>query len=154
MFSWIWISNLKVKSWMESNTCINISMYLHIYRPRAIISRGLYIFYPIFKDHFFVFKEFFSEYSVLMYGLYSRAAYDGARTVMYLYLVWHFVVIASLKSEHLFYSMACTIVHRGAFCLFPFQWIYYYGIHRKGNWQNAPLCSALMSVELIKFGHV
>jgi hypothetical protein len=36
----------------------------------------LYIFYPIFKKHFFV----FSENSVLMYGLYSRAAYDGART--------------------------------------------------------------------------
>ena len=53
-----------------------------IYRTRAIISRGLYIFYPIFKDHFFVFKEVFSENSVLMYGLYSRAAYDGARTVI------------------------------------------------------------------------
>ena len=26
------------------------------YRTHAIISRGLYIFYPIFKDHFFVFK--------------------------------------------------------------------------------------------------
>ena len=51
------------------------------YRMRAIISHGLYIFYPIFKDHFFVFKEFFSENSVLMYGLYSRAAYDGACTV-------------------------------------------------------------------------
>ena len=51
------------------------------YRTRAIISRGLYIFYPIFKDHFLVFKEVFSENSVLMYGLYSRAAYDGARTV-------------------------------------------------------------------------
>ena len=44
------------------------------YRTRAIMSRGLYIFYPIFKDHFFVFKEVFSENSVLMYGLYSRAA--------------------------------------------------------------------------------
>ena len=52
------------------------------YRTRAIISRGLYIFYPIFKDHFFVFKEVFSENSVLMYGLYSRAAFDGARTVL------------------------------------------------------------------------
>ena len=30
-----------------------------IYRTRAIISRSLYIFYPIFKDHFFVFKEVF-----------------------------------------------------------------------------------------------
>ena len=44
------------------------------YRTRAIISRGLYIFYPIFKDRFFVFNEVFSENSFLMYGLYSRAA--------------------------------------------------------------------------------
>ena len=29
------------------------------YRTRAIISRGLYIFYTISKDHFFVFTEFF-----------------------------------------------------------------------------------------------
>ena len=33
--------------------------YFFSYRTRAIISRGLYIFYPIFKDQFFVFKEFF-----------------------------------------------------------------------------------------------
>ena len=31
------------------------------YRMRTIISRGLYIFYPISKDHFFVFKEVFSR---------------------------------------------------------------------------------------------
>jgi hypothetical protein len=49
------------------------------YRRRAIISHGLYIFYPIFKDHFFVFKEVFSENSVLMYGLYSRAACNQER---------------------------------------------------------------------------
>ena len=36
------------------------------YRTRAIISRGLYIFYPIFEDYFFVFKEVFSQNSVLM----------------------------------------------------------------------------------------
>ena len=58
-----------------------LNSYLSRYRTRAIISRGLYIYYPIFEDHFFVFKEVFSENSVLMYGLYSRAAYDGARTV-------------------------------------------------------------------------
>ena len=29
------------------------------YRTRAIISRGLYIFYPISKDNFFIFKEVF-----------------------------------------------------------------------------------------------
>ena len=50
--------------------------YAHHYKPWLV-----YVF-PIFKDHFFVFKEVFSENSVLMYGLYSRAAYDGARTVI------------------------------------------------------------------------
>ena len=49
---------------------------------RAIISRDLYIFYPISKDHFFVFKEVFSENSVLMYGLYSRAASNQERLMM------------------------------------------------------------------------
>jgi hypothetical protein len=48
-----------------------------LYTARAIKSRGLYIF----KDHFFVFKDVFSENFVLMYGLYSRAAYNGMRTV-------------------------------------------------------------------------
>ena len=37
------------------------------YRTRAIITRGLYTFYLLFKKHFFVFKEVFSENSVL-YG--------------------------------------------------------------------------------------
>jgi hypothetical protein len=60
---------------------INRFDILFIYRTRAIISRGLYIFYPFSKDHFFVFNEVFSENSFLMYGLYSRAAYDGERTV-------------------------------------------------------------------------
>ena len=47
---------------------------LLMYHTRAIISRGLYTFYPISKDHFFVFKEVYSESSVLMYGFYSRGA--------------------------------------------------------------------------------
>ena len=47
----------------------------------AIISHGLYIFYPLFEDHFFVFKEVFSENFVLVFGKYSRAGYDGADTV-------------------------------------------------------------------------
>jgi hypothetical protein len=53
-----------------------------IYRTRAIISRGLYIFYPIFKDHFFDFKEFFPENSVLMYNLYLRVASNQERLIM------------------------------------------------------------------------
>ena len=53
-----------------------------MYRTCAIISRGLYIFYPISKDHFFVFKEVFSENSVLMHGLYSRAACNQERLMI------------------------------------------------------------------------
>ena len=51
----------------------------NIYRTPAIISRS---FYPISKDHFFVFKEVFSKNSVLMYGLYSRAASNQERLMM------------------------------------------------------------------------
>ena len=36
-------------------------MQVHNYRTRAIISRGLYIFYPIFEDQFFVFKDVFMK---------------------------------------------------------------------------------------------
>ena len=38
------------------------------YRTRAIITRGLYIYYPLFENPLFVFKEVFSENSVVMYG--------------------------------------------------------------------------------------
>ena len=64
---------------------------------RAIISSGLYIFYPISKDHFFVFnllslvfKEVFSENSVLMYGLYSRAASNLERLILSRDPLWAF----------------------------------------------------------------
>ena len=43
------------------------------YRTRAIISRGLYIFYPISKDHLCTVTF------GLMYGLYSRAASNQER---------------------------------------------------------------------------
>ena len=46
------------------------------YCTRAIISRGLYIFYPISKDH--VCTVTFG----LMYGLYSRAASNQERPMM------------------------------------------------------------------------
>ena len=51
----------------EKKTDVNRKCIIH-YRMRAIITRGLYIFYPIFKVYFFVFKEVFSENSVRMYG--------------------------------------------------------------------------------------
>ena len=61
---------------LYEDLCIEFQFFenYNMSRTRAIISRGLYIFYPISKDHFFVFKEVFSENSVPMYGLYSRAA--------------------------------------------------------------------------------
>ena len=45
-----------------------LKFLIYIYRKLAIITRGFYFFNPILEDHFFVFKEFFSENSVLMYG--------------------------------------------------------------------------------------
>ena len=44
-------------------SCSNLILY-----ARSILTRGLYILYPIFEDHYFVFKEVFSENSGLMYG--------------------------------------------------------------------------------------
>ena len=38
------------------------------------------MYYPIFEDHFCVFKEFFSENSVLMYGYYSKVVCNQERT--------------------------------------------------------------------------
>ena len=40
----------------------NYLPYARHYNPRLVF------FYPIFEDHFFVFKEVFSENFVLMYG--------------------------------------------------------------------------------------
>jgi hypothetical protein len=57
------------------------------YRTRAIITRGLYIYYSIFEVHFFVFKEVFFRkfcpYLCLVFksGFKLRAGYDGACTV-------------------------------------------------------------------------
>jgi hypothetical protein len=42
----------------------------------------LVYFYPRFEDNFFVFKEIFSENSVLMYGWYSRVVFNQERFMM------------------------------------------------------------------------
>ena len=57
----------------KPSTIANFSFFSHsseelaefIYRARAIITRSLYIYCPIFEDHFFDFKWGFSENSVL-----------------------------------------------------------------------------------------
>ena len=41
---------------------------VRMYRTRAIITRGLYTFYPLFEGQKRFFKEFFSENSAFMYG--------------------------------------------------------------------------------------
>ena len=55
--------------------------YAHNYNPRLVIPRFAY-FYPIFEDHFFVFKEVFSQNSVLMYAYYSRVVSNQERVMM------------------------------------------------------------------------
>ena len=68
-------SPLKVLNWNAFKCCYR-------YRTHAIISHYLYIFYPNFEAHFFVFKEVFLENFVLMYGLYSRAVCNQERVIM------------------------------------------------------------------------
>ena len=46
-----------------------------------IITSGLYIFYPIFENHFFVFKDVLSENVVLMYDQYSKAVSNQERVI-------------------------------------------------------------------------
>ena len=70
----VWMTKVVLR-YVRSNFCL-LFKYLPKYRTRAIISRGLYIFYPIFEFHIFVFKEVFSENSVLLYDHYSRAFCD------------------------------------------------------------------------------
>ena len=75
--------------WSKTKPFFWLVQLVFEYHRRAIISRGLYIFYSIFEDHFFVFKEDFPENSSLMYGywlifksgLYLRAGYDGPHSV-------------------------------------------------------------------------
>ena len=46
-----------------------------------IITSGLYISYPIIENHFFVFKDVFSENVVLMYDWYSKAVSNQERVI-------------------------------------------------------------------------
>ena len=57
--------NLTYHSFLHIKTKYN---YIIIYHTLAIISRGVYIFCPIFEDHIFVFKAVFSENSVILHG--------------------------------------------------------------------------------------
>ena len=52
------------------------------YCVHAIISRSLFTFYPILEEHFFVFKEFFSENFVFICGKYPRVVSNQERVIM------------------------------------------------------------------------
>ena len=63
----VWKSKCYNKT--KSSSWVHLGMYYkQMYRTRAIITRGLYIFYPLFGSQKRFFKEVFSENSVLMYG--------------------------------------------------------------------------------------
>ena len=64
---------------MNKYPCITVSLRYH---TCAIITRGLYISYPIFEVHFLVFKEVFSENSVFILGWYSRVITNQGRVIM------------------------------------------------------------------------
>ena len=67
VFSKIYKSELEVVDSFELRFCKRTSLSLK-YRTRAIITRGLYIFYPLFEGQKRFFKEVFSENFAFMYG--------------------------------------------------------------------------------------
>ena len=89
-YSWL---HRCLKTWASTTTFIRVRTDLE-YCTRDIITHGFDIFYPIFKVHSFVFKEFFSENSILMqgraseappclmYGSYLRAVCNQERVMM------------------------------------------------------------------------
>ena len=69
----------KLPNWPKHvGICWQKSSYpASIYPTRTIRHHGLYIYYPVLENHFFV-----SETYVLMYGQYSRAIYNQERVMM------------------------------------------------------------------------
>ena len=88
-----WKSSQVMKE--SRNCCINLQYKsIYKYRTRAIITRGLYIYYPMFEGQFFVFKGvFFRKFCpyvwlVFKSGLWWRA-YGRLNEVhgMYIYVL-------------------------------------------------------------------
>ena len=69
------------------------------YCTGPIIIRGLYIFYPIVEDHFFVLKKVFSENSGLMYDWYSRAV-SNQEQVMIVGVKYSYFLKTRIISKH------------------------------------------------------
>ena len=73
---------------LEETPLVNFFKLRNNYRTRAIISRGLYFFYPIFTlaaayitDNLCTKNGKSSFLKLKIRGLETRAAYDGTRTV-------------------------------------------------------------------------
>ena len=49
---------------------------------RGVITRGLYLYNPLFEVQKRFFKEFFSENYIFMYGLYSRVVCNQEWVIM------------------------------------------------------------------------
>ena len=75
-----------LRSHHKDNISLHQFSYGLIYRSRAIITRGLYTFYPIFEGQKRFLGAFFVKFwpyvwLVFKSGFKSRAGYSGARTV-------------------------------------------------------------------------
>ena len=72
---------------------------------RAIISHGLYIFYPIFEDHFFVFQEsfFFKKLCAYVWLRFESGSNQElvmmARTVVQILVHSHFDILSLLLTQ-------------------------------------------------------
>ena len=80
---------------MQSLLVPQKSEHLLTYRTRAIITRGLFTFYPLFEVHLCTVTF------GLMYGQYSRAGYSGARTV------FHFLLNQKARNSIIVYILYC-----------------------------------------------
>ena len=69
------------------------------YRTCAIISRGLYIFYPISKDHFFVFKEVFQKILSLCMACIQERVLIKSGLWWHAYSIWTSLIISISRLE-------------------------------------------------------
>ena len=79
------------------------------YRTRAIINRGFYMYYPIFEDYFFVFKEVFLR-MVFCYQNCSDLLWEKIVQVTEKNF-WHSLFICKISSSKPFFT--------------PFSWLHW-----------------------------
>ena len=119
----IWNKYFKVEQYqVHIKNLKNLQFILGIsYRTRAIITRGLYTFYPVFKVQNRFFKGLFFlkfwpyVWLVFKSGFKSRAGYNGARTVVLTSFhlefssFWIFLSSNNSTLEYIFYRTRAII---------------------------------------------